>query len=317
MCEDRTTNEEPVRDAVLTDGGTAPDDGSTSAKRTIPDGGSETAPDGGVAREAGRPERVGGLRANLRLFYTLLRKDLIITIRYPVNLAGTLVSLFVIFVLVLEGGRRFGGPSFDDTVAGVVVGYLLFTMATTAYQSLASSILTEAGWGTLERLHMSPLGFRRVMLYQAAVRIVVSLLWTALILPPVLLISGQQLAIDPVTVLPIATLGVASVLGVGMIFGGAAVVYKRVQRIFQLFQFVLIALIAAPVGELPWLRAFPVVQANVMLGRAMRDGVRLWEFPIETHATLVGVTVAYVAVGYAVFLLFVRRARELGVLGDY
>lgn len=287
--------------------------------RQVTDGGSVGGATDGGTRTVVTGERggVGGLRANLRLFYTLLRKELIITIRYPVNLAGLLVTFFVLFVLLLEGGRRFGGPSFDDSVGGLIVGYLLFTMATTAYQSLANSITTEAGWGTLERLHMSPLGFGRVMLYLAAVRIVISFMWTALILPPVLLLSGKQLTLDPLTIVPIAALGVASVLGVGLIFGGASVVYKRVQRVFQLFQFGLIAFIAAPVGELPWLRAFPVVQANVMLGRAMRDGVRLWEFDPSASLLLVGVAVGYVAVGYAVFTLFVRRARKLGVMGDY
>lgn len=285
---------------------TSDSDGTTTATRA----------DGGVTsrRESAAP---GGLMANLRLFVTLLRKELIITVRYPVNFAGGLVTLFAIFVGLLVGGRRFGGPQFDETVGGVVVGYLLFTMAMTSYQSLANSIQTEAGWGTLERLHMSPLGFGRLMLCQSVVRVVVSFLWIALILPPVLWLSGESLAVDPLTVVPIAALGVTSVLGVGLLFGGASVLYKRVSRIFQLFQFVLIALIAAPVGELPWLRALPVVQANVMLGRAMREGVRIWEFSPVAHATLVAAAVGYLALGYLGFTLFVRRARKLGVMGDY
>ncbi len=285
---------------------------TTAGNITATDGGTATTDNGATATD-GR----GRLRRNARLFYTLLKKELIITVRYPINLVSLLVTTFLFFVLLLEGGRRFGGPQFDGSVGGLVVGYLVFTLSVSAYQSLAQSIQTEAGWGTLERLQMSPLGFGRIMLYQSFVRVLVSFLWTALIIPPVLLVSGESLRFDPLTVVPVAMLGISSIVGIGLLVGGASVLYKRVSNVFQLFQFGLIPLIAAPIGELPWLRVFPVVQSNVMLGRAMRNGVRLWEFPIEAHATLVAVAVGYLAVGYAGFMLFVRRARRLGVMGDY
>ncbi len=49
----------------------------------------------------------------------------------------------------------------------------------------------------------------------------------------------------------------------------------------------------------------------------MIDNVRLWEFPAADLAVLVGVAVGYVVLGYAVFQYATRRARRLGVLGDY
>lgn len=293
---------ETAADSDRTPSGGTTTDGGRSVSRTTADG---------------RPGLVGRLRTDARLFYTLLKKELTITVRYPINLASLLVTIFFFFVLILEGGRRFGGATFDESVGGLVVGYLVYTLSVSAYQSLAQSIQTEAGWGTLERLQLSPLGFGRVMVYQAFVRVLISFLWTALILPPVLWLSGETLRLDPLTIVPLAALGIVSVVGIGLLAGGASVLYKRVSNVFQLVQFAFIPLIAAPVEQLPWLRAFPIVQANVMLGRAMRDGVRLWEFPLEAHATLVAIAVGYLAVGYAGFMLFVRRARRLGVMGDY
>jgi ABC-2 type transport system permease protein len=49
----------------------------------------------------------------------------------------------------------------------------------------------------------------------------------------------------------------------------------------------------------------------------MIDGTRLWEFPVVDLAVLVIVAVGYVALGYVVFQYATRRARRLGVLGDY
>jgi ABC-2 type transport system permease protein len=49
----------------------------------------------------------------------------------------------------------------------------------------------------------------------------------------------------------------------------------------------------------------------------MTEGVRLWEFPVADLLLLLGNGLAYLAAGYAVFHLFVRRARRLGEMGHY
>jgi ABC-2 type transport system permease protein len=49
----------------------------------------------------------------------------------------------------------------------------------------------------------------------------------------------------------------------------------------------------------------------------MVDGTRLWEFPAVDLGLLVGTAVGYLALGYVVFAYATRRARRLGVLGDY
>ena len=256
-------------------------------------------------------------RSGLLLFYTVVKKDLTILVRYPLNFAGAIVSMFVIFLLLVEGGRRVGGAGFSETLGGVVVGYTVFMLSTFAYQGLASSVTREAQWGTLERLHLSPLGFGRVMTTMAVSTVVTSFLYVAIVLPLAMAVTGTWLSVDLLTVLPLALFGIATVIGIGFVFGGASVVYKRIESVFRLLQFGFPVLIAAPVQEFPWLRALPVVQANFMLGQAMREGVRLWEFSPTALATLVAVGVAYFLAGYGVFLLFVRRARQKGVMGDY
>lgn len=48
-----------------------------------------------------------------------------------------------------------------------------------------------------------------------------------------------------------------------------------------------------------------------------RDGTRLWEFDPVALGILVGTAAVYVGLGYVAFALATRRARRLGVLGDY
>ncbi len=49
----------------------------------------------------------------------------------------------------------------------------------------------------------------------------------------------------------------------------------------------------------------------------MVDGTRLWEFPQTDLAVLFVVVMGYMPLGYVVFEVATRRARRLGVLGDY
>jgi ABC-2 type transport system permease protein len=49
----------------------------------------------------------------------------------------------------------------------------------------------------------------------------------------------------------------------------------------------------------------------------MVEGTRLWEFSIPDLAILLGTAVGYLGLGYLVFQYTTRRARRLGVLGDY
>ncbi|ESP88524.1 ABC transporter permease [Candidatus Halobonum tyrrellensis] len=265
-----------------------------------------------------REETVAGeARASVRLFAALLRKRAVLLARYPVDTLGAVAGAFGFFVLIFLGGRSVGGAAFDDSLGGLIVGYFVVTMAIAAYQSLAGSVTREAQWGTLEQLYMSPLGFGRVMVFQAVVNVLYSFLWGILILPLMLVVTGESLAVDLLTVAPLALFAVLSVMGVGFVFGGAAIVYKRVGNVFNLLQFGLIGLVAAPVESYPRLRYLPLVQGNAMLGRAMREGVPLWRFPLADVALLVGVGTGYFVAGFLVFRLFVRRARRAGSLGDY
>lgn len=273
----------------------------------------------GTARppDPARPDGPGRFVSAWRLFTSVFRKEVTTTLRYATNFLLGQVGFLFVLVGIVAGGRRIAGPSFGEQLGGVVVGYFVFFVAQTAFGAASGFVTQEAQWGTLERLYLSPLGFGPVV----GATVVADLLWSSLQvlahLLLALLITGQTLVIDPVTVVPLVVLAAAPFLGVGFAVGGAALLVKRLESATTLFTFALIALIAAPVGEFPLLRALPVVQANVMLGRAMREGVGLLAFPVADHAIALAVAVGYLVGGYVVFRLCLARARRRGVLGDY
>ena len=164
---------------------------------------------------------------------------------------------------------------------------------------------------------MTPFGFAPVALLTGVAKLVRTFLTSAVILGVMLVVTGTSLSVNVLTVTVVAALSVASVLGCGLAAGGVTVLYKRVGNWLNLLQFGFIVLISAPTFDLGWTRALPLAHGSALLQRAMVDGVRLWEFPAADLAILVGVAVGYLGLGYLVFRYTSRRARRLGVLGDY
>lgn len=253
----------------------------------------------------------------LTLFGALARKRVVILKEYPVNTLMTLVVTYTFFAAIFFGGQAVAGPAFTDTLPGIIVGFFVWTMAITAFAGSARSIMQEAQWGTLEQLYMSPYGFDRVILVNAVVRVLESLAWGVVILAAMLATTSQTLTLDALTILPLVVLTIASPLGIGFVFAGLALVYKRIENLFGLLNFGLLFLVAAPVDQNPILAVLPLSQGSALLRTAMTEGVPLWELPAGDLVVLVATAVGYVLAGMLAFGFAERRARRDGLLGQY
>jgi len=221
------------------------------------------------------------------------------------------------FGLMFYGGQMVAGQAITDTIEGLIVGYFLWTLALGAYSGVTNDVRAEASWGTLERHYMTPFGFGPVILAKSVAIVFRTFVTSSLVLAAMLVLSGTSLDLNLLTVVPVATLAIASAMGLGLVMGGLSVLYKRITNVVNLLQFTFIGLISAPAFDLWWAKFLPLAQGSGMLQVAMKDGRHLWEFaPIEI-AILVGTAVLYLGLGYVAFGLATRRARRLGVLGDY
>ena len=256
------------------------------------------------------------------LLRAVLYKRALLLARYPVNTLAQIVTVYLFFAMIFFGGQAAaesvgGAGAIGETLDGLVVGWFLWTMSLAAYFSLGESITSESQWGTLEQLFMSPYGFGAVMSASVVAFLLESLLWGAIMLALMLLTTGTALAVNLLTVGVVSVFALLSVLGLGFVYAGAALLYKRIQNVSQLMQFVLIGLISAPLADAGALRALPLVQGSAMLQRAMQEGVRFWQFPAADLAILVGTGAGYLLAGYYCFHRAQRRARRKGVMGHY
>lgn len=254
---------------------------------------------------------------HVTLFRAVLKKRLILLARYPVNTISQLATIYALFAITFFGGSALAGPQLTDSLAGIIVGFFLFTLAIVAYSGLSWNLTREAQWGTLEQLYMSPYGFGTVVIVKVLANAVISFAWGGVILLLMLVTSQKSLHLDPVTIVPLGALTIASAVGIGFVLGGLALLYKRIENAFQLVQFAFIAFLAAPVQDVPWLKALPLAQGSYLLQRSMRDGIALWQLPVDELGILVLTAVGYFVLGYLFFQRMQRIARRRGVMGHY
>ena len=255
---------------------------------------------------------------HLGLLAAVFEKQLILLKRYWINTAMLLVGFYLFFALMFFGGQAAAGESLDGTLDGLVVGFFLFIGVTAAYFDVAGNVMREAQWGTLEQLFMSPFGIGRVLLAKTVFNIVFSVLIAFALLAVMLITTDRTLTIDPVTIVPILLITILPAIGLGFLFAGLSLLYKRIENVQQLLQFGFIGLIAAPGAiDSTVLLVVPFSLGSGLLSQAMIEGVHLWQLDGWLLVALVGNGIGYLLGGYAVFHLLVRRARKLGVMGHY
>jgi len=251
------------------------------------------------------------LVANLRKVATELR-------RYLPNTVSTLITFYAIFLMFFLGVQVLGAPeSAQSNTQYLIVSTALWFLALMAMQGIGWEVTQEAMRGTLEQLYMSPVGAWRILL----ARMVGTVLVNALIIVVMLFLSMATartwLNFDLVTLLPILLLTVVSMLGVGFMVAGLALVYKQVDSFLQIAQFVFLALVAVPLSVVPLLELAPVVKGADMVRGVMVEGTGLAGFSALDWLSLTINAVAYFLLGVFLYSRAERRAMNRGLLGQY
>jgi len=252
-------------------------------------------------------------------FLAVLRKFLIELKRYPLNTLSGVVTMYLVFLLLFAGARYAQGLGvnlFGERLEALVVGYLVWTFALIAYSEVSWELMREAQQGTLEQLYMCPLGFRFVSFAWIASSFLTSLILVAALLGLMMATTGRVLSLPLGSLLPLVLLTLAPVYGVGLAMAGLALVYKRIQALFQVLQFGFAFLVAVP-PEGWWAKALPLSLGTRLIGRVMAEGERLTTLPLTDVLILAGTAVFYLSLGIVVFLVLERVARDRGLLAHH
>lgn len=253
------------------------------------------------------------------LLQAFFKKEFIIFRRYLVNSLGGIITLYIIFLLILggfQGLKAFAGIE-GNTVEGLVVGYVLWLFMLSTYQDVSYALRNEAQEGTLEQLYMSVHGFGSVMSAKVVAGFFINLLLVTVLLIAALVTTGVTVNLDIISLLPLVVGTLLGSVGIGFAIGGITLVLKRIDSYTQMVQFLLIALVAAPVDRVPWMRLLPCSYGSSLISRIMVDGQNLGELGLWSVVVLFLIGMIHLSLGYGIYKICERKAMLAGMLGHY
>lgn len=249
-----------------------------------------------------------------------LKRTWIQAVRYPTESVGGVVILTTVFYGIFLSTQYIAGPmgTFGDRLDAVVVGYVIWTLVLYIVNDIANNLQLEAQTGTLEQVFLSPFGAPRVFLARALASLTLRIILIMVVLSLIIAITGARLTFSTALLLPLLTL-LLSAYGLAFFVGSFALVFKKVQQLLGLFQFVLLFLLAAPTEE--WsggarslANILPILPSTGLLRDLMARSQPLdWgEWAIALANGIV-----YFTLGMLVFRWAERQAKQQGSLGGY
>ncbi|WP_313756026.1 ABC transporter permease [Tissierella sp.] len=257
------------------------------------------------------------------LFKVSIEKNFKELSRYKFNTISDIIIFYVLFMAMFLGIKSFGisfGISPMDmgsNLEGFVVGYFLWTIMLMAYTGAAYGVMHDANRGTLEQLNMSGIKLSTIVTIRSLSDLLINFIISIVLLFIIMLTTNYKLEIKIFSILLPIFIGIFSILGIGLIFGGLALIFKKVQSLLNIVQYFLIALVmVSPENSIIYnLIPFRPAADKVML--SMMEGYSFIDFSIYDYGIMVGNSILYFTIGLLVFNKCVNLAKRKGLLGQY
>jgi len=262
------------------------------------------------------------MKTTLIALFGEIRKGLLISWTYKVNQLISLLTLgFIFFVIVY----MMGGGKIDPAKAGsALVGYLIWMYVVSAISDLSFGLRAEMSAGTLEQLEMSPVRVGLLLVGRVIANIIITTIQVMVLGTVILLIFKIRIPWR-LEALPAFLLTLVGVLGFGFLIAGAVLIFKQVESFANLMNTALAFLIGSllTVSVLPaWLAgismSLPSTLGIIVIRRIIFEGKTLantWQ-----DGSLVGLainSILYLLIGWTIFFLCERLAKNRGSLGQY
>lgn len=190
-----------------------------------------------------------------------------------------------------------------------IVSYALW------YFSLA--IITEPGWvilsestrGTIEQWWLSPYPFWIILFSKIIAGNVVNSLRTILLVILILITtkSSVELGMNSLFILLISLLGM---YGVGFVLAGISLIYKRVQDIIPILQYLLLAIISLPPNDNFLVNLIPIYSSSNLLKQSIIGTTILY----GDYLSFLIVSILVFCIGVLFFIICEINVRKKGTL---
>ncbi len=256
--------------------------------------------------------------SNLILYKAQFKKALIYFKRYFFNSLGSFATFFLIFLLIFMGYKGVVGVDemYGDELANIITGYLLWMLALVAFSETAYRLSSEAREGILEQLYMSPYGYTRIVVSNLVANLMMELISFSLMALAMILLTGHSLNFDFISLFPLFVMFLFAVIGLSFALGGLQLLFKKVQSVLQIMQFVWVAAVVAPV-QLGWTKLLPGTLASELVRQVAVQEFTISRLPLADIGTALAVGLAYLFLGWGIFKACEKKAMMEGRLAQF
>src|SRR5699024_9302872 len=117
--------------------------------------------------------------------------------------------------------------------------------------------------------------------------------------------------------IPIFLITFISLIGVGFMMAGLAIVFKQVQNFIQILQFILMGLVFVPLSAAPFLQLAPFVKGVNMIRDVMMANLSLLDFTLFDYLSLILNAIVYLVVGLFIYLQCEKIAMRKWVISQW
>lgn len=263
----------------------------------------------------------------MKKFYYLFKVSLEKTFkelkRYKFNTISNVLFFYVLFMGMFLGMQGFGASlgvssaDMADSLEGFIIGYFLWTIIIMSFADIAYNVIDDANKGVLEQLNMSNINLSQILVVRSMANLLVNLLISIGLLFIIMYTTNNWIELKIFsTIIPIC-IGIFSIFGIGLICGGLALIFKKIQTLLNLAQFFLIGLVTVfpenkftsgliPFNYVAGKIFFIVIGENSFVDLSVLD-----------YGIMIGNSIFYFAIGLLVFNQCVKIAKKKGLLGQY
>lgn len=246
--------------------------------------------------------------------------------RYPVETVSTIIVLSMFFLGLVLGARSIAGargPVTPEAAGGALVGFLMWFYGIAAVMGIAGDVTREAQVGTLEQVYLSPFGPPLILIFRQIASLFVVTIMIACIAGIGILATKAKLEWNLQQTVPLLLITMVGLYGLGLILGGMALVFKRIQNLLMIVQFALLFVTMAQVERTTgilrlFVSTFPLSHGTGMIRTISLGKTTLSKLISEGQVTiLILSSILYLLIGLAVYRILDSSARKRGLIGHY
>lgn len=251
----------------------------------------------------------------MNLFINFIIKEFILLKRYIFNSLAGGITLVIIFYIIFQGYNvAAGGNIIGSTIEGLIVSYIVWISAISSFQDVTNTIQEEKKEGTISQLFMARFNLVRVLITKIFAQFMLNFGLIIFMLFVSMLITNHYLKFNIIETLCIYFIINLNYWGIGFLFGGLSLVYKRAQSALQIMQFAFMALIIAPVN-VSIIKYLPSTWGIELLKRIVDNYT--YSISINDILLLVVPSILYFIMGIMLFQLFKKKAIRKGIVEHY